>query len=268
MSDKQNIGPAQPRLQLQEWFSSPSGSSLLELERKQVLEVLPDLFGYHLLQVGHTGDADMLAGSRTLHRAILALDREEKRPGYPAIHGTPLSLPIGSDSVDVVLLPHILEFEANPHEVLREVERVLVPEGHLVITGFNPWSLMGLRRALNRRQSAPWCGNFIGLTRVKDWLALLGLDVIGSSSFYFQAPFQSSRLLERLHIMERLGSRFWPYMGGAYVVTARKRVVTLTPIKPRWHLRRGLVTTGLAEPTTRTGSCLHLHRDTANSNLH
>jgi len=214
--------------------------------------VLPNLFGYHLLQVGRLGDSDMLGSSRVLNRIILDVDGLGGGQGYSSFTGCADALPVASDSLDVVVVPHMLEFDANPHQALREVERVLVPEGHVVITGFNPWSLMGLWRRLGGRgRGAPWNGCFLSLTRVKDWLALLGVDIVDVSTFFFRAPGGSERVIERLRMLDTLGERFWPYLGGAYLVVGRKRIITLTPIKTRWKPERKLVTARWAEPTTR-----------------
>jgi SAM-dependent methyltransferase len=160
-------------------------------------------------------------------------------------------LPVQSDSVDVVVLPHTLEFETAPHDTLREVERILVAEGHAVILGFNPFSLWGLWRLFrwNRRAHPPWHGAFRSMLRIKDWLALLGFDIVLIRTFFFRPPLRHVGMMRRLAWLERLGGRLWPYLGGAYIVVARKRVVTLTPIKPRWRPRRSLLP-DVAKPTT------------------
>jgi SAM-dependent methyltransferase len=156
---------------------------------------------------------------------------------------------VSSDSLDVLMLPHILEFSEQPHDVLREVERTLVPEGHAVVLGFNPLSLWTLWRWLvGWRGKLPWCGHFITTTRMKDWLSLLGFDVMETQYYFFRPPCQQETILRKLRFLERFGQRFWPIFGGGYVMLARKRVTTLTPIRPRWQPRRKLVTAGLVEP--------------------
>ena len=126
----------------------------------------------------------------------------------------------------VCLLPHALEFASNPHQILREVQRVLVPEGHLIVAGFNPWSLWGVRRALKSGREAhyPWCGRFINLPRLKDWLALLGFEVAGGRMSCYAPPFSREQWLGRFRFMEAAGDRWWPIGGGVYFVDAVKRV--------------------------------------------
>jgi SAM-dependent methyltransferase len=195
----------------------------------------------------------MLAGSLILHRTIVDIDAQSSGPSWPRIRGSADALPIASDSVDVVVLPHVLEFESRPHEALREAQRVLVPEGNLLICGFNPWSLLGLwRTVLNRRGSVPWRGEFFGLGRVGDWLALLGFDVIGVDNFFFRPPFANDHLMEKLTNLDRFGRTAGGMLAGLYLISARKRISTLTPIKPRWSTQRRLASVGLANTSVRT----------------
>lgn len=245
---------------LNEWFSRTPGRFILEAELTELNHRLPDLFGYYLLQIGDLGGVDVLEKSRVLHRSIIDIDGRCRRMPYPCVRGAPDALPIVSDSVDVVLLLHILEFEERPHEALREAQRVLVPEGHLLISGFNPWSLMGFWRKLRASEAAPWGGQFLRLNRIKDWLVLLGFDVIGVDTYFFLPPFRNERLMRRLRRLEtgRVGA-LRPF-AGAYLVTAKKRVSMATPIKPRWSHRRRLVGAGLAEPTARVVSLARARR--------
>ncbi len=252
------------RWRLRQWYAEGLGRWLLESEQQQLDQILPNLFGYHLIQVGHMVDDDLLHSSRISHRVVVDGDlcRLEAAAGGPGLLGRPDALPLQRDSVDVVVLPHILEFEAHPHEVLREVERVLVAEGHVVILGFNPWSLWGLWRLLRRRHGhPPWYGTFRSVLRLKDWLALLGFDIIMTCNYFYRPPLRHAGFMRRLGFLERLGKRWWPFLGGAYVMVAKKRVVTLTPIKPRWRPRRRLVQVDLARRMPHQQATLAPRRD-------
>lgn len=243
---------ANARHELHDWFARVPGRLIVEAEVAHLDQTLPNLFGYHLVQVGGLGDADLMSKSRILNRVVVALagDREERR--YPVVRGTATALPVESDSVDVVLLPHILEFEAQPHEALRESCRVLVPEGHVVICGFNPWSLLGCWRFLAARRGVmPWGGQFLRAARLRDWLALLGLDVLSQQVCFFKPPFTNEQLLRRLDAFDQTASALLPYFGGAYMLLARKRVTKLTPIRTRWRPKRRLVSVGLVGPAAR-----------------
>ena len=240
------------RRELHNWLGQPPGSLILEAERGHLDRILPDLFGYHLVQVGQVAGLALLAGSRILNRSVIDLDGIAWPSRYPVVHGSSVALPIESDGVDVVLMPHVLEFEEKPHEAIREASRVLVPEGHLIITGFNPWSLFGFWRLLLRAGGEPpWCGHFLAPGRIKDWLALLGLDLLAFDSHFLRPPFGSQRPLHRFAFLKRWVAPWLSGFGAVYVVLARKRVTTLTPTRSRWHPRRRLVTVGLAGRSVR-----------------
>lgn len=239
--------------QMRQWYDLPLGRSLHACETQRLQELLPNLFGYHVLQVGAMADG-LLSASRVLHRAVMAVGNETL-PGRAGLSGDPARLPIAGDSIDALVLYHTLDFAADPHQVLREAERVLVAEGSLVILGFNPWSLWGLRHGIGRRRNVPWCGRFVGLPRLRDWLSLLGFDIQSSGQLFRRPPLQRPALLERLAFMERM--RAMP--GGVYVVQARKRVMTMTPVKPRWRPRRSLVS-GLADTASRNAARVRAER--------
>jgi len=138
--------------------------------------------------------------------------------------------------VDLMLLPHTLEFADDPHQVLREISRVLTPEGHVVILGFNPFSLWGLWRLLRRRRgSAPWNGHFLQLTRIKDWLKLLDFEIDRGSMLYYRPPLASETTMDRLHFLDKAGDRWWPMAGAVYLLVAKKRVVGMMPLRPEWR---------------------------------
>lgn len=235
--------PVRARRQLRAWYRYGLGQQLAETERNMLASVLPNLFGYHLLQVGAPVEADLLESSRIAHCMVLDDVPNSAQPDPVApmrcLFGQAAALPISSASLDVLVLPHTLEFEENPHQVLREAERTLIPEGHVVILGFNPWSLWGLWRELvGWRGASPWCGRFFTTARLKDWLALLGFDTVLIHRYFFRPPVHHPGAMNRLRFMDRLGQRWWPILGGGYLLVARKRVTTLTPIRPRWRARR------------------------------
>ena len=237
---------------LRAWASSWPGREVLTAEKSILDVVLPNLFGYYLLQVGALSRPDTVSASRIRTRIGVLDTRVQRSDEWTVLYASPQALPVATDSVDLIVLQHVLEFEPTPHEALREVERVLVAEGHVILSGFNPFSFLGLWRAYGRRRRGePWSGRFVGMSRVKDWLALLGFEVSEVHMAFFRPPFSNPTVLRRLRGLESLGSRLWSYAGGVYVVVARKRVTTLTPIKPRWLPRRSVVGVRLAEPSVR-----------------
>ncbi len=255
--DASDVAEPIDRQALHAWFSRVPGREIANEQIAHLDRLLPNLFGYHLLQVGRLADLDLLSQSRILYRNVVEIDGQEHSHAYPVVHGTATALPVESDSIDVVVLPHILEFEAHPHEALRESARVIVPDGHLLICGFNPWSMLGCWRYLKRRQQAvPWRGRFVALTRLRDWLALLGFDVLSQDACFFKPPFGNERLLKRLDFLDKIGSRMPAYFCGAYLLLARKRVTTLTRVRSRWRPRRRLTSVGLVGPSARVADGL------------
>ncbi len=231
---------------------------MAEDELELLQQILPDLFGYHLLQIGVPMAKEMFSASRIHHRMIL----DDVPPLLPEMAsdscrflGDSDQLPFASASLDVLLLPHTMEYANNPHEVLREVERVLIPEGHVVILGFNPWSLFGLWRLFaGWRGTAPWCGHFYSAMRMRDWLMLLGFDTVRVQKYFYNPPLQNLRLLRSLARLRHFSQRWWLLPGGGYVLVAKKRETTLTPIKPRWHSQRQVMPVNAAEPSARRDS--------------
>lgn len=250
------------RQRLCQWFRNEPGNGLSNLEHAYLDLALSNLFGYHILQVGNLNNVSLISNSRISHKLILDFFRDNDVHSQTNLIAYSEHFPIESETMDVVVMPHTLEFESSPHQVLREANRVLIGEGHVVITGFNPWSLWGLWRLLLAwRDEPPWSGKFIPLNRIKDWLSLLDFEVIESQHFYFRPPFKNARLMNGLLFMEKMGKYLLPFLGGVYIIVARKRVETVTPIKLRWKKRRRLISSGLIKPSTNANQSKRLNKD-------
>ena len=244
-----------------QWFQRSLGQTVLHAERNFVCKVLPDLFGYHILQIGTPGEAQYLDSSRINHKIITACHRDTPAAGINVICDQH-ALPVSSDSVDVVVLPHALEFDTHPHQILREMERVLIGEGHVVITGFNPWSLWRLWRLFRAwRDQPPWNGKYISMARLRDWLTLLDFEITRTDYFYYLPPLDNIRIMQMLGFMEQLGRFCWRIFGGIYLVAAKKRVIPMTPVKMQWQTRRHMLAAGVIEPSARNISSYHNERD-------
>ncbi|MBF2760973.1 MAG: class I SAM-dependent methyltransferase [Ectothiorhodospiraceae bacterium AqS1] len=237
------------------WLRSGKGSNLLEIELESIHLALANLFGYHCLQIGDLAGADLMHASRIISRCLVDIDGGAQRDSsYPVVSGSAMSLPIEADAVDVVILPHVLEFEPRPPVALREVARVLVPEGHLLLLAFNPISPMGVQRLFRARsRKAPWCGTYLGSGQLRDWLGLLGFDILD------QRPCFAARLSaqENAEPGSRTASEwFLPALASARLIVARKRVGAMLPMRPRWKSLRSLVEVRLGgtSPAGRKGS--------------
>jgi SAM-dependent methyltransferase len=211
-----------------QWFDSALGSYLLSRELIYFDHAVADVFGFNAVQVGLPAVA-FLRNSRIPQRVRCGLE------GQVQVHADPMFLPFESQSIDLVLLPHVLEFSDNPHQVLREMERILRPEGRLILSGFNPRSLWGIARALKAGDGCfPWNGVFLNLPRVKDWLELLGLEFAAGSMCCYRPPINRDSWLRRFRFMEPAGDRWWAMGGGVYFIQAIKRVHGMRLLTPSW----------------------------------
>lgn len=220
-------------------------------EQARLDELTADIFGFNALQIGLPQVAGLQA-NRMPHKwtsdslvppnPVLATGQDHGDATVAA--PLPISvahdfaeLPFASQSLDLVVLSHVLEFAAEPHQVLREVERVLIPEGQLIVCGFNPASLWGARQAAGRLTGSPFLpleGEFISLPRLKDWLKLLNMEVSRGHFGCYAPPCTTEAWLNRYAFMEQAGNRWWPYLGAVYMVQAIKRVKGMRLIGPAW----------------------------------
>jgi len=234
---------------LSSWWESSLGRALLAAESELLGEALEDVFGWELLQVGAWGNArELLAGSRTRRQSLIAA---AAFPGGADIIARPSLLPVIGDSVDAVLLPHTLEFTPDPYAVLREVDRVLVSEGQLLVLGFRPWSLWGMRARWNRSGFPPGMRRVLSEGLLREWLVLLGFEVVAARRYLYLSPWgRGATSGGGTGRMLRPGLTY-PLPAGAFLLKARKRVYTLTPVRQRFREKPAVIG-GLVKPTTRS----------------
>ena len=214
-----------------EWLTTEQGQYVQRWVEARHAQLVADIFGYNAVQVG-LPQLDLLAANRMPFRTVCADEAGGK------VLASPLELPFASTSVDLIVLPHVLEFAENPHQILREVERVLVPEGSVVVTGFNPFSLWGARRRFAGKSSAPWNGRYVSVPRLKDWFSLLDFETHAGCFGCYAPPLSQERWLLRCRLMEHAGDRWWPIAGGVYMLQGIKRVTGMRLITPKWKERR------------------------------
>ena len=231
--------------QLRAWCRQPLGRMLAEIERQALGDVLSDVFGYHLVVLDPCCRPDSLESSRILHRVIQSCTTEglDDPPGMLACAQ---ALPLQSDSIDAFVLPHVLECAEDAHQVLREIDRCLIAEGHLIVLGLNPYGWWGLKRLVwGWRGNVPWSLRFVSVPRLKDWLSLLGFDTL-RVRYLFPHPPWGYGSSAKTEVATRSHREPWSFLAASYLLVARKRVATLTPIKPRWRPRRALLAGGVA----------------------
>ena len=241
---------------MRQWFGTELGGALLEQEQRLIGDELADLFGYHLLQLGFDSDV-ALFGECRVQRCFQA------GPVAPTIESRAHAfvqcgfdaLPFESDSLDGVVVHHVLEFAANPHAVLRELYRVTLPQGKVLIVGFNPWSMFGARMVSGRlRSETLWHNHLLSAARVTDWLELLGFTVQKTQFGFHRLPFHRTAhwlgAAPNTHLSG--GLRHLP-MGAIYVLTAVKQVMGMTALKPRWRPQVTINPLPIAKPSASVG---------------
>lgn len=235
---------------LHAWFQTELGRAVLQVEQQLIDRCLSDCFGYHLLQLSVDNDLTFYDECR-IQRCFKA---GSTPPSSASERGKALfvqceahELPFESDSLDAVIVHHAMEFAANPHAVLRELYRVTVPEGRIVLVGFNPWSLLGARMLLGRyRSNSIWRNHFLSAARLHDWLELLGFTLQNTDYGFHRPPLQRAGQWPRAR--ERAWARHWPG-GGIYAITAVKEVSKFIPLKPLWKSRPALAPLTVAKPS-------------------
>ncbi|HEY1092341.1 MAG TPA: methyltransferase domain-containing protein [Burkholderiaceae bacterium] len=246
-------------IELATWLQTPPGRYLMAWEQQRLDAAVVDLFGFHALQLG-LPELPALRANRMPHRWLALVGSEQD--GVEDQHTLRCefdALPFASASLDLIVMPHTLELAGDPHRTLREVERVLRPEGRLVITGLNPAGSWGLRQNIGRVFSRkalylPRTGDFIGYWRLRDWLRLLSFEVEAAQFGCYRPPLKSDKWLARWGWIERIGARWWPVLGAVYYITAVKRVHGMRLV--------GLAQAGKRKPKAAPAVAVNKYRET------
>ena len=236
-----------PIIALGPWLESPAGSYVRAWEQTRLNALTADIFGFNAVQIG-LPQVNGLEGNRMPNKWLTDTHLPQNTDVPIVMVHDFAELPFASQSLDLVVLPHVLEFAAEPHQVLREVERVLIPEGQVIVCGFNPASLWGARQAAGRLSGAhflPQDGEFIRVARLKDWLKLLNMEVNRGHFGCYAPPCATEKWLTRFSFMEKAGDRWWPYFGAVYIVQAIKRIKGMRLIGPAWKKKTARATQGV-----------------------
>jgi SAM-dependent methyltransferase len=237
-----------PIIALAPWLDSPAGRYVLAWEKARLNALTADIFGFNAVQIG-LPEINALEANRMPNKWLTDTRLPQSKEVPIVMTHDFADLPFASQSLDLLVLPHVLEFAAEPHQVLREVERVLIPEGQVIVCGFNPASLWGARQAAGRLTGAhflPESGEFLSVPRIKDWLKLLNMEVNRGHFGCYAPPCATEKWLTRFSFMEKAGHRWWPYLGAVYIVQAIKRIKGMRLIGPVWSRRTVKVTHGVA----------------------
>lgn len=220
---------------LELWWRQPLGRELFEAESARLEPFLAKTFGYHFLNLGVSPHVSLEHLSPIKHPIVWS-PKLVTDAGDSVLVSEPDALPLPDDSIDVVLLHHLLDFVENPHAVLREAARVTQHKGHLIIVGFNPMSSWNACRLVRSRKKVPWGGRFIGLGRLNDWLTLLDYRIEDVETVMLRPAVNSRKWLDRSRWLDSVGvlNRF----GAAYIIWAKKEVGCSTPIRKPWQQKQ------------------------------
>jgi len=210
------------------WLNSDYARQYLQRETAHLKQALGQVAGPRVLQLGTVIDSELIDEVGFPQLILAAIDNGDSEDIASLLKIDPAFVPIQADVLSTVIVPHVLERHTLPHQVLREAHRILMPEGHIILTGFNPLSLLGLQRILGVKAVCP--GRYITVKRVSDWLQLLGFEIVGSATFQYSPLIKNRRLQKYFHFLNPLGDRWLPMIGGAYIITARKKMFGSTPV--------------------------------------
>jgi len=219
-----------------QWLSQQFlGKSILDAESQQFQKLLQRHLGKHVILLGVPHQYDLLHTTSNIpcQSLVTPLICHEKKSGL--IEGDFREVPIQTGSIDLVMLPHTLEFVDNPRQLLAEACRIIKPEGLIVISGFNPVSTWGLRKLFTRnKKHMPWGANFIHAQKIKSWLKLAEFAMEKHEGVLFAPPVNHPSIYKKMNFLEKIGNKYFPMLGGVYILVARAKVIPLTPIRLKW----------------------------------
>jgi len=234
---------------LERWLNGSLGQELLSEEKELIDRALSDLYGFHLMQLGISRHIDLTEASTINHRfsfTPLTVDAALHNPSSNiktdnnkklfSAQANIEKIPLGSETIDVALLHHVLEFTEYPHQLLRETARVIIPRGYVVIVGFNPFSWFGVFKKFGRwfTKNTLWRHHSLRLGRIIDWLALLDFEAVSVEQGFYRWPIDHPSVMEKTRWFEGFAKKTKLPLGGFYIIVARKDVIGMTPIKPSW----------------------------------
>jgi SAM-dependent methyltransferase len=238
-------------LSLTQWYQEALGQEFAAIELAWLEKCWPMLPGQYWLQLGNLPFLDKVQSNRLARRIILSPHITEKK--ISGVESNYSALPFSDESLDIVFLPHLFEFESQINSILDEAFRVLSPRGHLVFLGFNPWSLWGLRRLLSKRSGeAPWIGQFYSTEKLRRLLINRNAEIIYSKNFFFRPPINSLKFLNHSRWMEKILQFVFPTNAGGYLLAAKKNVIPLTSLKTGWGWQSVLQNSKELAPSART----------------
>ena len=210
------------------WQALPMGAELKAVVETQLEGITQQFFGYHMVKVGNLSSELKLSQCSIKH----CVNMMTKVSEHSSMVSLSREMALLENSVDAFVLAHELDFAQDPHQILREVDRAIMPDGDLVIVGFNPLSIAGLAKLLSfNRQSLLYEARFFSVPRLKDWLNLLGFEIMDVK----YQPFSTFMFTQKYNGWSRWCEKFLPKLASVYIIVAKKRTIPMSLIKPKWQ---------------------------------
>lgn len=236
---------------MRDWFKTSLGQWLVSEEMARCGKLVPAGYYPTALQLGlgqHNYLEGIEIGERFLatgqHDAAAMDHSNDSAQKIHLVRADAGALPFSDKTHSLIVMPHVLDFCDDPHAVLREVNQILIPQGCIVISGFNQVSLWGAAKlggkklSTKRYDNAPWRGHYYRVRRVQDWLCLLGFDIVGASMFAYQPPLQNEKWRNKFSFVDKVGDRWWPGLGAGYMIIGKKREIASSAGGKRLEWRR------------------------------
>lgn len=235
---------------LSEWYKKPIGTALLQSELVGLSNILPQIFGYYIIQIGGPIDSNEILATSHIHNHIIINSQASHHSNNSlAVQCELYELPFLPESIDVAVLFHVLEFSKKPRSILKEIYTALIPNGYAIIFGFNPYSLWHIASFWEKQKQTPWLGNWISSWRMRHLLVDTSFSIGDYKTFYFRPP---SNNTEKLLFLENIGKIFWPYCGASYMFVVQKKIAALTSVGPILSFMKYFKTAkALPKPATR-----------------
>lgn len=236
--------------QLEDWFQSAAGRALLASQRMRLSKLLERCYGFHQAEICVSHRIPVGNASGLGHNFYVVPQAEPDMPENTVV-SLSTDVALDHDCADMVILHHALDFSSDPHQTLREAARILKPSGNLALVGFNPMSIWGLLKLVNRSSKGVWRNRFISGHRVSDWLNLLDFKIDTIRYYFYAPPVNHPSVVRGFSWIESILNSKVP-LGAYYVIMAQKQQGARINLRPMWRKPAKVIGMPVANRASRT----------------
>lgn len=235
---------------LEHWFQSAIGRAFLASQRQRLSKLLERCYGFHQAEICVSHRIPIGNGSGLGHNFFVVPEAAQGMPENSVV-SLSTELALDHDCADLVILHHALDFSPDPHQTLREAARILKPSGNLAVVGFNPMSIWGGLKMINRSSRGIWRNRFISGHRVADWLSLLDFKIDTARYYFYAPPINHPGFISRFSWIESLLNSKVP-LGAYYVIMAQKQRGARVSPRRSWRKSANVIGIPVANRASRT----------------